>query len=640
MKRIFLTLFFSAMLFAACAPAQYPTANPPTAARATDVMSVPEKASTPLSNATPVPAGFGGTQYETTLGKPVTLHIRDSAVVTDTPDQFTIYFWGVSQDSRCPKTVTCAVPGDVHVDIVFAENNLMHPPIFSLIYPTQPTRRIEQYMVTVTDVQPARETTDAIPPAQYAATFVITRAAPTPNATIVSKPTQAATPPNGLPTQTLDAPFTTRIHQTQWLPDAQMQLTVNSVLEDSRCPSTVTCVWSGRAVFGLTLLQDGQLGYFRLSTMPPDAQRIVYFRGYAVELLEVAPYPQNPGETIPDKEYRVKLVVRKQDAPAQVHKNEPLVLKAGESATLADEDVTLTFVRVENDSRCPYSALCAVQGSGVIQVALRADGQTNALTLDTDKQLTQTFENYTVELLTLAPYPQVNKKIAPEEYEATFVIRKFATAPVTRTPAPNSPSACLGMTAADAQAILGVPVQSDAARDVRITVVVMDNFSLPDVKGVCGFLSAEKSAVPASTPDEARIVLPHDAAYAVTAQRLDANARAELLRVFEILRVAAPDADANLFYMLQTQLAAGDDAGALKTFETLAQTTDKIQVARVDGVGDAAQRVWRAGQFNNYMAYIIRDGRDFVLTETLAPKTMTQAALQEAFAPFVAQWAR
>ncbi|RIK29234.1 MAG: hypothetical protein DCC52_07615, partial [Chloroflexi bacterium] len=87
------------------------------------------------------------------------------------------------------------------------------------------------------------------------------------------------------------------------------------------------------------------------------------------------------------------------------------------------------FERVEKDSRCPYPAQCAVQGSAIVQVTLRADGQTTALTLDTDKQSAQTFGQYAVELLTLAPYPQVDQPIAPDEYEATFVIRKYATAP-------------------------------------------------------------------------------------------------------------------------------------------------------------------------------------------------------------------
>lgn len=631
MKPFFLaTCLFTAILFTACAPAKYPTVNAPTAARATDTTPVPEKPITPNPNPASATAGFGGKEYDTLLGKPVTLHIRDGAVVTDTPDQFTIYFWGVLQDSRCPKTVQCVVPGDVRVDIVFAENGLMHPPIFTLVYPTQPTQRIENYVVTVTDVQPARETTDAISPEQYEATFVITRNAATPTA--MANPTQAATPPNGLPAQKLDEPFSTRVHQTQWLPDAHLQLTINSVLEDSRCPAQVTCAWAGRAVLGLTLLQDGQLGYFQLSTMPPDAQKIVYFRGYAVELLEVSPYPQSPSETIPTKDYRVKLVVRKQDPPTQGHKNEPLVLKPGGSAQLTDENVSLTFERVEKDSRCPYPAMCAVQGSGVVHVTLRADGKTTPLTLDTDKQTTQRFENYAVTLLTLAPYPQVDQEIAAEEYQATFVIRKFASPPQPMpTQTAGNPNACLTITAQDAQAILGKPVQAAPAPDVKITVVVMDNFSLPGVQGVCGFMSTEKSAVPPSKPNEATIVLPHDAAYAVTAQRLDANARAEVLRVFEILRVALSDADANLPYLLQTQLAAGDDGGVFKTFETLGQSAN-VQIERVPNVDQDALRVWRAGEYNNYMAYLIYDGRDFILTEALAPKEMSQAALQEGFA--------
>ncbi len=425
MKSIFVTICLAGvMLAAACAPAQGPTANPPTVTRATVASPVPEKLDTPKPNSLPTASALGGTQYDTALGKPITLHLRDAARVADTPDQFTIYFWGVPQDSRCPQTARCMTPGEARLNIVFAAEGLMHPPVFTLTYPTQPTGQIENYIVTATDVQPARETMDAIPPEQYAATFVITQNN-APPATLAPNPTAPPTPPaNVLTAIQLDEPFIARVHQTYTLPAASMQLTVNSVLEDSRCPASVTCVWAGRAVFGLTLEQDGRLGFFRLSTMPPDAQRIVYFRGYAVELLEVSPTPPSPSATIPASAYRLQLVVRKQDPPTQVHKNEPLVLRPGQSATLTDENVTLTFERVEKDSRCPYPAACAVQGSAIVQATLRANGKTAPLTLNTDKPKAQTVENYTVELLTLAPYPQVDQEIAPGEYKATFVIRK------------------------------------------------------------------------------------------------------------------------------------------------------------------------------------------------------------------------
>lgn len=425
----FIAALWLVVLGAACAPAQTLMPNPPTAVRVAMATPTPEKLTAPKSNPTPTINPVGGTEYETTLGKPVTLRVRDAAVVTDTPEQFTIYFWGVPQDSRCPINARCMAPGEAQIQIIFAENGLLHPPVFTLAYPTQPTQRIENYNVTVTNVQPERETTDAIPLSEYQATFVITQNNATPTAVNAPKPTASATPADSAAPVQLDEPFIARVHQTYALPAAQMQLTVNSVLEDSRCPTQVACVWAGRAVFGLTLVQDGRLGYFHLSTMPPDAQTIIYFRGYAVQMLEVSPHPQSPSSSIPDKEYRIKLVVQKQDPPTAVHKNEPLVLKPGQSATLNGEDVTLTFERVEKDSRCPYPAQCAVQGSGILKATLRVIGNAAPLSFDTAQQRAQTFENYAVELLTLAPYPQVDQTIAPDEYEATFVIRKYATAP-------------------------------------------------------------------------------------------------------------------------------------------------------------------------------------------------------------------
>lgn len=571
---------------------------------------------------------------ETTLGKPFTLRVRQGVLVTDTPDKFGITFWSVPQDSRCPKTVQCVTAGDISVDILFQANGLMHPPIFTLVSPTAPEQVIEDYLVMLLDVQPARETVEPIPQEDFMATFVITRIETSAKTTPTAVSQNPTTVPQ-IPTPTmakLDEPFSLNAHRTVNLPDADMKITFNTVLEDSRCPKNVNCAQAGHVLIVLTVAQADRLAFFTMSNVPPDARQRVYFRGYEIALHQVTPYPQNLGEKIALKDYVAQLVVSKTAPPTDVRKNQSIVLKPGTSASLQDEAVTLTFERVTQDSRCPHPAACAVQGSGVLDMKLRADGETEQFILDTDKQRGQTFQNYAVELLSLAPYPQVAQDIAPDEYEATFVIRKFASPPQpTPTPSAGNPNACLAITAEDARNILNVPVQPVPASDVRITVVVMDNFSLPGVQGVCGFLSAEKSAVPPAAQSEARIVLPHDAAYAVTAQRLNANRHAELLRVFEILRAADPNPNNTSSYVLQTQLAAGDDAGVLKTLELLAQGTDKIHVEHVNGLGDPALRVWRAGQYNNYLAYIIHTGRDFILAEILAPQEMTRAALQESF---------
>lgn len=646
---LFAIVFIGAMLSAACAPrtdspTAFPTSRQPTVSLPADLSPVPGNPAA-SRGVTQSVAGLGGKQYETTLGKPAVLHVRDSAVVTDSPDQFTVYFWGVSRDSRCPKTVQCFVAGDVTVDIVFQESGLMHPPVISLVYPTQPTKQIENYTVTVTDVQPARETTDAIPQSDYTATFVITQNTIPPTATISPSPPATVAPPNGLPTVNLDEPFTTRVHQTQWLPEAQLQLTVNSVLEDSRCPHSVNCVQAGRALLGLSLDQASHLGYFGLSTMPPDAETIAYFRGYTVKLLEVSPYPQNPNETIPVKDYAVKLVVSKQDPPTVVHKNEPIVLKPGQSAALADEDVTLTFVRVQSDSRCPYPASCALRGNAPVEITLRVGGDTSTYILDTDrdiaKQRSQAFGNVTVELLALNPYPRVdiaNQDIAPEEYEGTFVVRKFATAPAPTSPKTPAANACQGWTANDAEMILGRPVQSAPSAHVKIQVPPADENSYADAEGICGFVSPEADARVQLSPSDPRLDAPGAAVlYAITAERLQGARVLELLRVMDIARSAVPNADKTLPLLLRAQLSAGDFAGALDTFEQAAQGSGTVQSERLKNLGKDALWLWRPGQADSYTAVIVETLDGYILAEGLVPKTLTREGLMESLPTFLSK---
>jgi hypothetical protein len=62
------------------------------------------------------------------------------------------------------------------------------------------------------------------------------------------------------------------------------------VVEDSRCPKNVTCVWQGAATVALTVLVTTDPRELTLSTTP-DTAASADVEGYHIELLEVAPYP-------------------------------------------------------------------------------------------------------------------------------------------------------------------------------------------------------------------------------------------------------------------------------------------------------------------------------------------------------------
>lgn len=79
------------------------------------------------------------------------------------------------------------------------------------------------------------------------------------------------------------------------------------VRQDSRCPSTLTCVWAGRVQASLLVSHAGALHSVVLGLWEPDATAVVV-GGYRVELQDVLPHPET--ETpIPAEDYRAVLTI-------------------------------------------------------------------------------------------------------------------------------------------------------------------------------------------------------------------------------------------------------------------------------------------------------------------------------------------
>lgn len=87
---------------------------------------------------------------------------------------------------------------------------------------------------------------------------------------------------------------------------------LDTVLNDSRCPKGVQCVWEGNAEIQLktTMSSDSKIHYIRLHTNSQFAQDTVV-NNYRFKLLELNPYPEN-GKTFPYYDYRATIVIEKQ----------------------------------------------------------------------------------------------------------------------------------------------------------------------------------------------------------------------------------------------------------------------------------------------------------------------------------------
>lgn len=109
---------------------------------------------------------------------------------------------------------------------------------------------------------------------------------------------------------------------------------------------------------------------------------------------------------------------------------QPFVLAIGESATLSDAPVKITFDGVSEDSRCPKRVTCVWAGRAVLDLTAQAgESAPMTLTLATihspDKADRATFGGYEIVLQSVQPYPETpDHPISPAQYRATLVVTR------------------------------------------------------------------------------------------------------------------------------------------------------------------------------------------------------------------------
>jgi hypothetical protein len=103
-------------------------------------------------------------------------------------------------------------------------------------------------------------------------------------------------------------------------------------------------------------------------------------------------------------------------------------LAPGESVVVNSGDLTLTFVTLTSDSRCPTNALiqCAWAGSAIIKILAQSASATREFPLETvNSRDTETVDRYVVYLVSVTPAPLTLDPIPRESYRATLrMVRK------------------------------------------------------------------------------------------------------------------------------------------------------------------------------------------------------------------------
>lgn len=106
----------------------------------------------------------------------------------------------------------------------------------------------------------------------------------------------------------------------------------------------------------------------------------------------------------------------------------PFELALGEQIAVGDSGVSLAFVAVDEDSRCPSGVSCLWQGRAVVSLELLADGQeAQSFSLAIPGNITpdapelRPVGGYTLRLVDLAPYPELPDR-SIEPYVVTLVL--------------------------------------------------------------------------------------------------------------------------------------------------------------------------------------------------------------------------
>ncbi len=222
-------------------------------------------------------------------------------------------------------------------------------------------------------------------------------------------------------TVALGQSFEMRVAETVHVSGESLTVRFDAVPEDSRCPTGVQCVWAGNARVAVTLAKTGQPSA-SLSLNTNLEPRSGSYLDYTIELLGLAPYPSSKGGAISQSQYRATFVVRK----AGPTLGQPFDLKQGTSATIAGEGLTVSFVSVPSDSRCPSDVNCFWEGNAEVQLTLSKPGYpTTTVVLNTTLEpKSASYAGYTVSLQGLAPYPKSTGTIDQSDYVTTLVVAK------------------------------------------------------------------------------------------------------------------------------------------------------------------------------------------------------------------------
>lgn len=93
-------------------------------------------------------------------------------------------------------------------------------------------------------------------------------------------------------------------------------------------------------------------------------------------------------------------------------------LRPGGEAVVSGENISIRFIKITEDSRCPIGATCVWEGRAVCLIEMTQDGDAiehSLIEMGLSEQAEQTFSGYRF-TFNVTPYPELEKEIHEGDY--------------------------------------------------------------------------------------------------------------------------------------------------------------------------------------------------------------------------------
>ncbi|UQB69875.1 hypothetical protein [Epilithonimonas zeae] len=95
-------------------------------------------------------------------------------------------------------------------------------------------------------------------------------------------------------TSTSDNIIKLGVNKKVTIPNSKTSIEFKEIIEDSRCPANVTCVWEGIAIVNLNAFSGKDTKDIKVATrdfLPKEVTKSFNYAGYRFTVQEVKPYP-------------------------------------------------------------------------------------------------------------------------------------------------------------------------------------------------------------------------------------------------------------------------------------------------------------------------------------------------------------